>query len=127
LVAFVDLRSRLRDAAYSAFVGGKAERDEAVEQTERDYIALVEAGAEAARLEASLASADREATARELDTAAIIITPGVSRLESRSARTRGTISASVLGHIGDTNRRIPKPAGGLEPPTPSLQVKCSTS
>lgn len=73
LVAFVELRARLRATATPTdFVGGDAERDEAVEQTERDYIALVEAGAEAARLEASLASADREATAREVDSASII-------------------------------------------------------
>ena len=42
-------------------------------QTEHDYVALVEAGAEASRLEAGLASADREATAREVDAATLTI------------------------------------------------------
>jgi len=73
LVAFVELRARLRETTSANFAGGEAERDAATEQTERDYIALVEAGAAAARLEASLASADREATTREADGAAIIV------------------------------------------------------
>ena len=73
LVAFVELRARLKETAPADFAGGAGERDEAFEQTERDYIALVEAGAEAARLETSLASADREATPREVDTAAIVV------------------------------------------------------
>lgn len=73
LVAFVELRARLRGTAPSDFAGGDEEREDALEQTERDYVALVEAGAEAARLEASLASADREATAREVDTSAIVV------------------------------------------------------
>ena len=73
LVAFVELRARLRQTAPADFADGDRERDEALEQTDRDYVALVEAGAEAARLETSLASADREATAREVDTAAIVV------------------------------------------------------
>lgn len=73
LIAFVELRARLKKTVPSDFAGGIGERGEAFEQTERDYIALVEAGAEAARLESSLASADREATAREIDTAAIVV------------------------------------------------------
>jgi hypothetical protein len=73
LVAFVELRARLRETTPSDFPGGDGERDEALEQTERDYIAVVEAGAEAARLETRLASADREATPREVDAASIVI------------------------------------------------------
>lgn len=70
----MELRALLRETPPTDFAGGATERDEAVEQTEHDYIALVEAGAEAARLEASLASADRQATPREVDSASIIVT-----------------------------------------------------
>jgi hypothetical protein len=62
MVAFVELRARLRETPAARFVGGEAARDNALEQTERDYVALVAAGAEAAQLEVSLGSADREAT-----------------------------------------------------------------
>jgi hypothetical protein len=44
LVAFVELRARLRGTVPSDFAGGDGERDEALEQTERDYVALVETG-----------------------------------------------------------------------------------
>jgi hypothetical protein len=73
LVAFVELRARLRETDPSDFAGGDEERGRCVGQTERDYVARVEAGAEAARLELSLAAADREATAREVDTAGIVV------------------------------------------------------
>jgi hypothetical protein len=63
----------LRETPAARFVGGEAARDNALEQTERDYVALVAAGAEAAQLEVSLGSADREATEREGDTAALVI------------------------------------------------------
>jgi hypothetical protein len=73
LVAFVELRARLRESASANFAGGEAERSRALEQTEHDYVALVAAGAEAARLVAELESADRQATVREADTAALVI------------------------------------------------------
>jgi hypothetical protein len=73
LVVFVELRARLREMAATDFAGGKHGRGQALEQTERDYVALIAAGAEAARLEAELATADRQATMREADTAALVI------------------------------------------------------
>jgi hypothetical protein len=73
LVAFIELRARLRETPASEFAGGEDERSDALEQTEHDYVALVAAGAEAASLEAQLASADREATEREVDTASLVI------------------------------------------------------
>lgn len=59
LVAFVEPRSRLRETTADEFAGGEVERAAALERTEHDYVALVAAGAEAARLEAELAAADR--------------------------------------------------------------------
>jgi hypothetical protein len=50
----------MRETAPSDFAGGEAERDKAVGQTEHDYMALVEVGAEAARLEGKLELAERE-------------------------------------------------------------------
>jgi hypothetical protein len=73
LVAFIELRVRLRETAASAFPGGEDERAIALEETEHDYVALVAAGAEAARIEAELAVADREATQREVDAATLVI------------------------------------------------------
>jgi hypothetical protein len=73
LVAFVELHGRLRETAATAFAGGEDERGRALEQTEHDYVALVAAGAEAARLGAKLETADRQATEREVDTSALVI------------------------------------------------------
>jgi hypothetical protein len=61
---------QLRRTVADEFEGGEAERSRVLEEAERDYIALVSAGAEAARLEAALALADRRATDRESDLAA---------------------------------------------------------
>ena len=44
-----------------------------LQETEHDYAALVPAGAEARRLETSLERADRQATEREADSAALLI------------------------------------------------------
>jgi hypothetical protein len=73
LVAFVELRSELRQTTDSDFEGGAVERSRALDQTERDYVALVAAGAEAAQLEAQLESADREASDREADLATLVV------------------------------------------------------
>jgi hypothetical protein len=73
LVAFVELRARLRTTTVTDFAGGEQQREQALEQTEHDYVALIGAGAEAARLEAQLARADRQATEFEADTAALVI------------------------------------------------------
>ncbi len=73
LVAFVVLRAQLRDADPEEFDGGEAERLRLLQETEHDYAALVSAGAEAARLETTLERADREATEREADLAAVLI------------------------------------------------------
>jgi hypothetical protein len=73
LVAFLELRAVLRRASVTEFAGGAAERVDALGQTEHDYVSLVAAGAEAASLETALASADREATQRELDAAELVI------------------------------------------------------
>jgi hypothetical protein len=74
MIAFVELRAQLRRTVADEFEGGEAERSRVLEETERDYVALVAAGAEAARLEAALALADRRATDRESDLAAVVIT-----------------------------------------------------
>lgn len=73
LVAFVELRARLRETTAAEFAGAEDERGRALERTEHDYVALVVVGAEAARLEAELETADRQATEREADTAALVI------------------------------------------------------
>jgi hypothetical protein len=73
LVAFVELRSELRQTTDSDFDGGAVERSQALDETERDYVALVAAGAEAAQLEAQLEAADREASDREVDLAALVV------------------------------------------------------
>lgn len=59
---------------HEQFPGGDAERSAALAETEHDYAALAETGAEAARLQAELEQADREATTREVDTAALLLT-----------------------------------------------------
>lgn len=69
LVAFVELRSELRQTTDSDFRGGAVERSQALDETEHDYVALVAAGAEAAHLEA----ADRAASDREADLAALVV------------------------------------------------------
>lgn len=74
LVAFIELRARLLRTTAADFAGGQGERAEALARTGHDYVALVEVGAEAARLQAELATADREATRREVDTAALLLT-----------------------------------------------------
>jgi hypothetical protein len=55
------------------FDGGEVERSRSIDETERDYVGLVAAGAEDARLEATLERADREATEREVDLEAILV------------------------------------------------------
>jgi len=74
LVAFIELRGWLLQTTGDDFAGGEAERAEALARTEHDYLALVEVGAEAARLQAELKASDREATVREFDTAALLLT-----------------------------------------------------
>ena len=74
LVLFVVYRSQLRNADAKEFVGGEDEHSRLVEETEHDYVALASAGAEAARLESTLERADREATEREVDLEAILVT-----------------------------------------------------
>ena len=74
LVAFIELRSRLLQTTGDDFSGGEGERADALAQTEHDYVALVEVGAEAARLQAELEAADREATPHEVDTAVLLLT-----------------------------------------------------
>ena len=49
------------------------EREEALSATEHDYTSIVAAGAEAARLQADLEAADRQATDREADAAAVVV------------------------------------------------------
>jgi hypothetical protein len=73
LVAFVELRSELRQTTDSDFDGGAVERSQALDETEHDYVALVAAGAEAAQLDAQFESADREASDREADLAALVV------------------------------------------------------
>jgi hypothetical protein len=73
LVAFVELRRELRQTTDSDFEGGAAERSQALDETEHDYVAVVSAGAEAAQLEAHLESADREASDREVDLATLVV------------------------------------------------------
>ena len=86
LVAFVELRSELRQTQPGDFAGGEEERIEVLEQTELDYVALVAAGAEAASLEASLAAADRQATQRESDLAAVVIEQMLELVGALAAR-----------------------------------------
>ena len=57
----------------TSFAGGEDERSRLLSETERDYVALVSAGAEAARLESTLERADREVTEREADSAALVV------------------------------------------------------
>jgi hypothetical protein len=73
LVAFVAYRARLRNAEPNEFAGGEDEHLRLLHETEHDYVALVSAGAEAARLETTLERADREATEREVDLEAILV------------------------------------------------------
>jgi hypothetical protein len=73
LVLFAVYRAQLRNAQASQFEGGEDEHSRLVRETERDYVALASAGAEAARLETTLERADREATEREVDLEAILV------------------------------------------------------
>lgn len=72
LVAFVILPAQLRGTDPEEF-GGAQQRLRLLQETEHDYAALVAAGAEATRLETSLECADRQATEREADSAALLI------------------------------------------------------
>jgi len=54
LVAFIEYRSVFRQTPTAEFGSGEAERTETLAQTEHDYVALVEVGAEAARLQTEL-------------------------------------------------------------------------
>lgn len=73
LVLFVVYRAQLGNAEAKEFEGGEEEHWRLVQETEHDYVALASAGAEAARLEATLERADREATEREVDLEAILV------------------------------------------------------
>lgn len=86
LVAFVELRARLRETPAAGFAGGEEEREQALEQTEHDYVALIEAGAEAARLQAELEAADRQTTEREVDAAALVIRQMLELVQAVAAR-----------------------------------------
>jgi hypothetical protein len=66
-------RAKLRNAEADDFEGGEAEQLRLVHETERDYAALVSAGAGAVRLETTLERADREATKPEVDLEAILV------------------------------------------------------
>jgi hypothetical protein len=72
LVLFVLYRA-VANAEAKEFEGGDDEHSRLVQETEHDYVALASAGAEAARLEATLERADREATEREVDLEAILV------------------------------------------------------
>ena len=73
LVAFLVIRSQLRDTHADEFAGGEEERSRLLTDTEHDAVALASAGAEAVRLETMLERADREVTEREADEAALVI------------------------------------------------------
>jgi hypothetical protein len=72
LVLFVVYRTQLRNTQPTAFEGGEDEKARVLQETEHDYVALVSAGGEAARLETLLECADREAAEREVDLEAIL-------------------------------------------------------
>lgn len=86
LVAFVELRGRLRSTTVGEFASGAQERDEALAATERDYVALVSVGAKAARLQQELEAADRQATSHELDSAALVVRQMLELVERVAAR-----------------------------------------
>jgi hypothetical protein len=86
LVAFVELRGRLRKAQTDDFAGGEDAFRDALAQTELDYSALVATGAEAARLETTLAAAHRQVSAREADLAALLIRQMRELVETLAAR-----------------------------------------
>lgn len=71
-VAFVEARSLLMRTTAEQFPGGEAERADALAQTEHDYVALVETATANYDLQRTLERADREATDREADTAALL-------------------------------------------------------
>jgi hypothetical protein len=89
LVAFVILRAQLRDSTPEEFESGQGERLRLLQETERDYAALVSTGAEAARLETTLERADREATVREADLAAILVSQLRELVAAVAARRPG--------------------------------------
>ena len=70
---FVVYRTQLRKTQPNAFEGGEDEKSRVLQETEHDYVALVSAGAEAARSETLLERADWEATEREVDLEAILV------------------------------------------------------
>lgn len=73
VTAFLVSRGRLRQTLAAEFAGGEGERSRLLEDTEHDAVALASAGAESVRLETTLKGADREVTAREADSAALVI------------------------------------------------------
>lgn len=73
LVTFVELRATLRQVDTSAFAEGEMERSRLLRETETDYVALVAASADGINLERRLEAADREATQREVDAAAVML------------------------------------------------------
>ena len=85
-MAFVELRGRLREIPAAGFSGGEDEREQALEETERDYVALIEAGAEAAPFQAELKAADRQTTEREIDAAALVIRQMLELVQAVAAR-----------------------------------------
>lgn len=86
ITAFLILRGRLRDTRAEEFVGGEVERSRLVRETERDAVAVAEAGAETVRLERMLERADREATDREADAAALVVAQMRELVETVAAR-----------------------------------------
>jgi hypothetical protein len=86
LVLFVAYRTQLRRADPKEFEGGEGEKSRLLRETEHDYVAPVSAGAEAARLEKALESADREATEREVDLEAILVSQSRELVAAVAAR-----------------------------------------
>lgn len=73
LVTVVELRATLRRADTSVFAEGEMERSRLLDETQTDYVVLVAAGADGINLERRLEAADREATQREVDAAAVML------------------------------------------------------
>jgi hypothetical protein len=90
LVAFIELRAQLRRTPSETFTHS-AERAGALAETEHDYVALIEVGAEAARFQTELEAADREATVREVDTAPLLLAQMSELVDAVRARIPRTI------------------------------------
>jgi hypothetical protein len=71
--AFVELRATLRRTGDSEFADGAVERTRLLDETETDYVSLVEAAADALQLETEFETADREATKLEVDSASLLL------------------------------------------------------